>query len=200
MASTRCVGSQGADGTVLLWGRHSSEGAPASGHSDLEGDGQPLVPTTLSQQAGASVAPLHGASAASCLLGSGIDPRVGEVLEQGHVHIGLWGNPSQEPVVAVSLSTSHPCWHTLRCCALEGGNGAPHTQKLMLGLPPPHDGVTQVLLLLDVPPQLSPRDAPAFGQIPHKVGIPPAEPSSLTFLASSMRMSCMEIWAKGGRS
>ena len=29
---------------------------------------------------------------------------------------------------------------------------------------------------------------------------PAFPPLPLTFLASSMRMSCMEIWAKGGRS
>lgn len=47
---------------------------------------------------------------------------------------------------------------------------------------------------------LSSTDAPAFGQAPCRVGIPSAKPPPLTFLASSMRMSCMEIWAKGGRS
>lgn len=151
VASTRWVGSQGGDGTVLLQGRRSQEGAPAFGCSAPEGDGQPLVPTALSQQAGASVAPLRGASTASRLLGGGIDPRVGEVLEQSHVHVGLQGNPRQEPVVPESPSTSRPHWHARGCCALGGGDGAPHTQKVMLGLPPCMVGVTQVLLL-DVPP------------------------------------------------
>lgn len=40
--------------------------------------------------------------AASRLLGGGVDPCVGEVLEQGHVHVGLRGNPSQEQDVTVS--------------------------------------------------------------------------------------------------
>lgn len=84
---------QGGDGTVLLWGRRSWGGAPAFGCLTLERDKQPCVPRALFQQAGASVAPLSGASAASRLLGGGINPRVGEVLEQGHVHVGLWGTP-----------------------------------------------------------------------------------------------------------
>lgn len=199
VASTQWVGSQGGDGTVLLPGRRSWEGAPAFGCSSSEGDRQPLVPTALSQQAGASVAPLRGPSAASRLLGGGIDPRVGEVLEEGHVDIGLRGNPSQKPLVPGSPSTSRPGCHTRGCCALGGGDGASHTQKAMLGLPPHMvGGVTQVLLL-DVP-SLTPRDATAFRQALHREDIPPTELLPLTFLASSMRMSCMEIWAKGGRS
>lgn len=46
--------------------------------------------------------------AASRLLGGGIDPCVGEVLEQGHVHVGLRGNPSQERDVTVSPSPLPP--------------------------------------------------------------------------------------------
>lgn len=137
VARTCWVSSQEGNVTVLLQGRHSWERAAVFGCLATAADEQPLVPTALSQQAGASVAALSGASTASCLLSGGINPRIGEVLKQGHVHVGLWGNPSQEPVVMVSPSTSCPHWHACLFYALGEGDGAPHTQKMMLRLPPP---------------------------------------------------------------
>lgn len=140
VASACWVSSQGGNVTVLLQERRSREGAAVFGCLATAADKQPLVPTALSQQAGASVAALSGASTASCLLGGGIDPRVGEVLKQGHVHVGLWRNSSQEPLVMVSPSTPCPRWHACLFYALGGGDGAPHAPKIMLGLPPPMVG------------------------------------------------------------
>lgn len=82
----------GGNGTVLLPGGHSL------GRSHPEGTGTLSVLFPCGVELGA----------ASRLLGGGVDPCVGEVLEQGHVHVGLHGNPSQEGDVTVSLSPLPP--------------------------------------------------------------------------------------------